>query len=141
MHVPIVLPNLNIALVRMSKLCRTLKMACTYKRCLFTKIFLMSFWCFIIWTIDLILEAGTLNSTQYLEVSIVKQCLMTCQTLVKLTCRPIQFMRGTIKIFRGGPSLTTCFLVDEGRDDSNTTISGSSSSRHRNAGGPMVTQH
>ena len=35
--------------------------------------------------------------------------------------------------FRGGPTLTTFFFVDEGRDHPNTTISGSSSTRKRNA--------
>ena len=30
---------------------------------------------------------------------------------------------------RGGPTLTTFFLVDEGRDDPNTTISGPTSAR------------
>ena len=34
---------------------------------------------------------------------------------------------------RGGPALTTFFLVDEGRKDPNTTISGPSSARQRNA--------
>ena len=35
--------------------------------------------------------------------------------------------------FRRGPILTTFFLVDEGREDPNTTISGPSSARQRNA--------
>ena len=33
---------------------------------------------------------------------------------------------------RGGPALTIFFLVDEGRKDPNTTISGPSSARQRN---------
>ena len=33
---------------------------------------------------------------------------------------------------RGGPTLTILFLVDEGREDPNTTISGPSSTRQRN---------
>ena len=64
--------------------------------------------------------------------------------------------------FRGGPTLTTVFLVcflcvffcwfffffvlvDEGREDPNTTTNGPSSARQpakcRFAGGPMVAQH
>ena len=36
--------------------------------------------------------------------------------------------------FSGGPTLTTfIFLVDEGREDPNTTISGPSSTRQQNA--------
>ena len=34
---------------------------------------------------------------------------------------------------RGGPALTTFFLVYEGREDPNTTISGPLSARQRNA--------
>ena len=34
---------------------------------------------------------------------------------------------------RGGPTLTTSFLVDEWREDPSTTISGPSSARQRNA--------
>ena len=34
---------------------------------------------------------------------------------------------------RGGPTFTTIFLVDEGKEDPNTTISGPSSARQRNA--------
>ena len=37
---------------------------------------------------------------------------------------------------RGGPTLTTVFLVDEGREDQNTTISGPSPVRQRN--GPTL---
>ena len=33
----------------------------------------------------------------------------------------------------GGPTLTTFFLVDEGREDPSTTISGPSKARQRNA--------
>ena len=34
---------------------------------------------------------------------------------------------------RGGPTRTRVFLVDEGREDPNTTISGPSSAHQRNA--------
>ena len=34
---------------------------------------------------------------------------------------------------RGGPTLTLFFLVDEGREDQNTTISGPSLARQQNA--------
>ena len=38
------------------------------------------------------------------------------------------------RFFRGGPALTSLFfVVDEGREDSNTTICGPSSARQRNA--------
>ena len=44
---------------------------------------------------------------------------------------------GPESFVRGGPTLTRffccCFLVDEGRKDPNTTISGPSSARQRNA--------
>ena len=36
-------------------------------------------------------------------------------------------------IFRGGPTLTMFFLVDEGREDPNTTIRGPSLASQRNA--------
>ena len=43
-------------------------------------------------------------------------------------------MRRSRNFFRGGPTSTTfIFLVDEGREDSNITKSGSSSARHQNA--------
>ena len=62
----------------------------------------------------------------------------------------MQLMRGSRKFIRGGPTLTTFFLClsfifDEGREDINTTISGPSFARQRNAikwrfaGAPMMT--
>ena len=45
-------------------------------------------------------------------------------------------MRGSRSFVRGGPTLTTflcAFLVEEGRDDQNTTKSGPSSARQLNA--------
>ena len=45
----------------------------------------------------------------------------------------------------GGPTLTFFSLVDEGREDPNTTLSGPSLARQRNAikiaGVPMMAQH
>ena len=41
---------------------------------------------------------------------------------------------------RGGPTLTT-FLIDEGRDDPNTTLIGPSLASQRFAGVPMMAQH
>ena len=41
-------------------------------------------------------------------------------------------MRGSRKFCQGGPTVTF-FLVDEGREDPNTTISGPSSARQRSA--------
>ena len=40
-----------------------------------------------------------------------------------------EFMRGSRKSCQGGPTLTTFFLVDEGREDPSTNISGPSSVR------------
>ena len=55
------------------------------------------------------------------------------------------FMRGSKKFFQKGSSFDyVFFLVDEGRKDSNTTISGSTSETPFNwrlTGGPMVVQH
>ena len=48
---------------------------------------------------------------------------------------------------RGGPTLATVFLVDEGRENQNTTISGPTSAHQRNtfkwrfADVPMMTKH
>ena len=39
-------------------------------------------------------------------------------------------MRGSRKFCQGGPTLTTFFLIDRGREDPNTDISGPSSARH-----------
>ena len=44
----------------------------------------------------------------------------------------IRGMRGSRKFCQRGPALTTFFVVDEGREDSNITISGPSSARQRN---------
>ena len=58
-----------------------------------------------------------------------------------------EFMRGSRKFCQRGPNFDVIFLVDEGREDPSTTISGSSSARQRNAikwrfaGVPMMAQH
>ena len=49
-------------------------------------------------------------------------------------------VRGSRKFFQRGPTFTT-FLVDVGREDPNTTISGPLSFKWRFAGGPIVAQH
>ena len=66
--------------------CRTLKMSCTYKNALFTKHIMMSYLCFTIWMVFLILLAGDVELNQALQVLIVSRYLTTCQTLVWLTC-------------------------------------------------------
>ena len=56
-------------------------------------------------------------------------------------------MRGSRKLCQRGPTLTTFFLVDVGREDPRTTISGLSSARQRNAikwrfaSVPMMARH
>ena len=42
-------------------------------------------------------------------------------------------MRDPESFVRGGPTLTIFILVDEGREDPSSTISGPSSARQRNA--------
>ena len=56
-------------------------------------------------------------------------------------------MRGSRKFCQRNPTLTTFFLVDEGREDPSATLSGPSSARQRNAikwrfaGVSMMAQH
>ena len=69
------------------------------------------------------------------------------------------YMRGSRKFCQRGSTFDTVFLADEGKEDPNTTINGTSSARQRNAiemafrwraddglqwrfaGGPMMAQH
>ena len=47
-------------------------------------------------------------------------------------------MRGSRKFCQRGSNFENVFLVDEGCDEPNTTISGPSSARQRNADPPMI---
>ena len=86
----------------------------------------------------------TINHKHYIEVMTIKKAkkradikLKKLQSLLVEIRVSYYFMRGSRKINRGGSNFDNVFLlfflIDEGREDPNTTISGPSFARQRNA--------